>query len=93
MRNLGIIAVVAFLFIEGCVSTQFEKLKPISQSDVYKVVAEVKRQIGVYTAYQRSSLGYPAVLANSRAKVCGNGLIGFDIVSVKWNCFQHQRAL
>jgi hypothetical protein len=80
-KILGIAS--TFLALQGCVSTSLSDLKPISQTDVYKVIAEVKRQIGVYTAFQRSPWGYPAILAQSRTKVCGNGLLGFDVVSVK----------
>ncbi|RUV02405.1 MAG: hypothetical protein E5Y88_24530 [Mesorhizobium sp.] len=83
MRKLFAIAAMIVFVVQGCASTSFKDLKPISQTDIYKVIAEVKRQLGVYTAYQRSPLGYPSVIANSRTKVCGNGLLGFDIVSVK----------
>ncbi|TXI03442.1 MAG: hypothetical protein E6Q76_13835 [Rhizobium sp.] len=67
----------------GCASSSFAKLNAIPQSDIYKVIAEVKRQISVYTSYQSSKDGYARILQNSKSKVCGNGLIGFDIVSVK----------
>ncbi|MDX8521112.1 hypothetical protein [Mesorhizobium dulcispinae] len=83
MRKVFIVAAVIALVAQGCASASFRDLKPISQTDIYKVVAEVKRQISIYTAYQRSPFGYPSVIANSRTKVCGNGLLGFDLVSVK----------
>ncbi|ESY03814.1 hypothetical protein NKH64_28915 [Mesorhizobium sp. M0999] len=83
MRKLFVFAALICAVLQGCVSTSFSDLQPISQTDIYKVIAEVKRQISVYSAYQNSSLGYVAVVAKSRTKVCGNGMLGFDIVSVK----------
>ncbi|MGV1790397.1 hypothetical protein [Rhizobium sp. A37_96] len=79
---LALSLVVASLFT-GCASSSFAKLNAIPQSDIYKVIAEVKRQISVYTSYQSSKYGYSRILRNSKSKVCGNGLIGFDIVSVQ----------
>lgn len=79
---LALSLIVACL-LTGCASSSFAKLNAIPQSDIYKVIAEVKRQISVYTSYQSSKYGYARILQTSRSKVCGNGLIGFDIVSVQ----------
>ncbi|MGO4355182.1 hypothetical protein AB4Z25_25015 [Rhizobium sp. RAF36] len=79
---LSVVTAAMLLLPAGC-STEFGRLDAIPQSDIYKVVAEVKRQISIYTAYQASDYGYKRIVAASRSKVCGNGMIGFDISSVK----------
>jgi hypothetical protein len=71
------------LALAACGTSSLRNLQAISQSDIYKVIAEVKWQISVYSAYQHSPLGYASVQSNSRTKVCGNGMIAFDIVSAK----------
>lgn len=48
-----------------------------------EVIGEIKRQIGVYVQYQNSPDGYESVRRESRQKICGNGLVGFDIKSVR----------
>lgn len=75
--------VVSVALCVGCAGESFGKLNAIPQSDIYKVISEVKRQISVYTAYQASEYGYKRIVAESKSKVCGNGMIGFDISSVK----------
>jgi hypothetical protein len=67
----------------GCATRSFAKLEPIKQERVYQVVAEIKRQVSVYTSYQQSDYGYATVLAKAFPKICGSGRIGFDIESVK----------
>lgn len=79
MRISGLSSICAmFLVLSGCGTASFERVEPIRQGDVYKVIAEIKRQLSVYAAYQR--LAYPEVIAGAGKRNCGNGLIGFDIV-------------
>ncbi|MGO7910675.1 hypothetical protein ACC702_03735 [Rhizobium ruizarguesonis] len=82
-RFPSIVSALIMALCAGCAGESFGKLNAIPQSDIYMVIAEVKRQISVYTSYQASDYGYKRIIAESRSKVCGNGLIGFDISSVK----------
>lgn len=81
MRKLLGNALIGLAVIGGCATTQFNRVEPVSRTATQAVLAEVKRQLSVYTAYQRYR--YPSVIASSSTRVCGNGLIGFDITDAK----------
>lgn len=84
MEKAIIRAFLSFAILtSGCASRSFSKLEPIRQERIYQVVAEIKRQISVYTSYQQSEYGYATVLTKAFPKICGTGRIGFDIESVK----------
>jgi hypothetical protein len=69
--------------LAGCAASSFQELRPIEEKRILEVIGEIKRQIGVYVQYQNSPDGYEAVRRESRQKICGNGLVGFDISSVR----------
>ncbi len=80
MRITSITAAgLAALQLAGCATTSLRDVRPIPISQISGVLFEAKRQIGVYTAYQRSPYGYTRIFADSRTKNCGNGMIGLDI--------------
>lgn len=69
--------------LAGCATSSFQELRPIEEKRILEVIGEIKRQIGVYVQYQNSRDGYDSVRRESRQKICGNGLVGFDISSVR----------
>lgn len=69
--------------LTACANSSLKRLEVIEQSRIQEVVDEIKIQISAYTSYQNSPSGFASVLKNSRTKVCGNGMVGFDVVSVK----------
>lgn len=75
--------VAACIATSGCATTSFQELQPIDEKRILAVVGEIKRQIGVYMRYQQSANGYARMERLSRQKICGNGLVGFDIKSVR----------
>lgn len=75
-------AVLAAAQLAGCANS-FSRVQAIERSRIQEVIAEVKSQISAYTVYQESEYGFAAVLRDSQTKVCGNGMIAFDVASVK----------
>ncbi len=69
--------------LAGCAASSFQELRPIEENRILEVIGEIKRQIGISAQYQASDGGYDAVRRESRQKTCGNGLVGFDISSVR----------
>lgn len=84
MRLLPVLAAfAAALPIGGCATTQSDRVQAIKSSSIQSVVDDMKRQVSVYVAYQNSPQGTRSVVDASATKACGNGLIDFDIKSVK----------
>lgn len=79
----AIAAILAATTLVGCATTQSSHIQPISSSAIQSVVDDMKRQVSVYVAYQNSKQGTSSVINTSGSKPCGNGLIDFDITSVK----------
>jgi hypothetical protein len=67
----------------ACATAQPARIQAIKSSNIQNVVDDMKRQVSVYVAYQNSPQGTRSVINASAAKACGNGLIDFDIKSVK----------
>jgi hypothetical protein len=82
LRGRVLCALAAAAQLAACANS-LDQLQPIERSRVQEVIAEVKDQISAYTIYQQSEHGFAAVVRNSRSKICGNGMIGFDVVTVK----------
>lgn len=71
------------LALAGCTTSQTSHIQAIESSRIQSVVDDMKRQVSVYVAYQNSPQGTASVIRASSTKACGNGLIDFDIKSVK----------
>lgn len=76
-------AIAAAAILGGCATTQPSKIQAIKSSRIQSVVDDMKRQVSVYVAYQNSKQGTQSVVNASATKACGNGLVDFDIKSVK----------
>lgn len=74
---------VAALSASGCgTTTEFSKIEPISGKSIEAVRAEVKRQLSIYNAYQEDAVRRQ--LKASAPMFCGNGLVSYDVSSVKF---------
>jgi len=74
---------VAALSASGCgTTTEFSKIEPISGKSIEAVRAEVKRQLSIYNAYQEDAVRKQ--LKASTPMFCGNGLVSYDVSSVKF---------
>lgn len=78
-----IVALLAAGILVGCATTQSSKIQAIKSDRIQSVVDDMKRQVSVYVAYQNSKQGTRRVIDASATKTCGNGLVDFDIKSVK----------
>lgn len=81
--RITIVAIVATATIAGCATSQPSKIQAIKSDHIKSVVDDMKRQASVYVAYQNSKQGTRSVIDATGTKPCGNGLIDFDIKSVK----------
>ncbi|MCK3781776.1 hypothetical protein KEM44_29940 [Sinorhizobium meliloti] len=77
------VTLLAASALVGCATSQTVHIQAIGSSRIQNVVDDMKRQVSVYVAYQNSPQGTASVIRASATKPCGNGLIDFDIKSVK----------
>ncbi|WP_157212026.1 hypothetical protein [Sinorhizobium sojae] len=84
MKSVFMLAgLAATVLLVGCATTQPARVQAIRSSAIQSVVDDMKRQVSVYVAYQNSPQGTRSVINASATKTCGNGLIDFDVKSVK----------
>ncbi|WP_157089446.1 hypothetical protein [Bosea sp. WAO] len=78
----GVAALLLLCSIGGC-ANEFAAREAITADQIQRVVDDLKRQVSIYVAYQNSREGRQRLVEQSSTNPCGNGLIDFDIKSVK----------